>query len=102
MRSPARRRLQCARSSGAGTTAAKFAGDVAAALKKPDYVDELKAPADLLTKLWSKDRPAIVVVLGHYQTRPVTGEINAPRIKIPGGWLIARKIEQEVEQHDAW
>ncbi|HVR39277.1 MAG TPA: CHAT domain-containing protein [Thermoanaerobaculia bacterium] len=82
-------------------TAAQFGSDLKAKLGQ-QWVEELTAPPDLLTKLWSADRPAIVMVLGHYQTRPVTGELNLPRIRIPGGWLIADDILTKVENDDAW
>lgn len=53
------------------------------------WVRELTAAEDVLEELWTDDRrPAVLVLLSHYETRTIEGQAPGPRLTLPGGkWL---------------
>jgi hypothetical protein len=83
-------------------TAQAFPADLTTALGGA-WVKTFAEPDSFLDTLWKTDgRPAILVILGHYQTLPVTGQREGPRIAVPGGFLVADDVLQRVADDDVW
>ncbi len=61
-----------------------------------EWVEEIAPPASLLDELWMDDRrPAVLVLVGHYETKDIDGEPAGARLTLPGGtWLQDRDISQ--------
>jgi hypothetical protein len=83
------------------TLGAELAARLGATLVKP-----IEPAEDLLAGLWSDaDRPAILVILGHYETRDLPEQPKGARITLPGKrWLQAPMITQRIrdEQNRKW
>jgi hypothetical protein len=83
------------------TLGAELAARLGATLVKP-----VEPAEDLLAGLWSDaDRPAILVILGHYETRDLPEQPKGARITLPGKrWLQAPMITQRIrdEQNRKW
>jgi hypothetical protein len=87
-----------------GGLAASLASELASELGTA-WVEEIIPPADLLTELWTDDRrPAILLLVGHYETRDLPGEPSGARLTLPGGsWLQADEIiERAQEERRTW
>lgn len=71
-----------------GGLGAKLPGSLAQRVGA-QWVRELTAAEDVLDELWTDDRrPAILVLLSHYETRTIAGQAPGPRLTLPGGkWL---------------
>jgi hypothetical protein len=57
----------------------------------------------LLDSLWDRDKgPAALVLVGHMETRTVTGEPDVPRIVVEAGkqWLHALEVRERTEDDD--
>jgi hypothetical protein len=47
-------------------------------------VRQIPENEDFLPTLWTERRPAILLLVGHYRTKDVTGEPAGPRLTLPG------------------
>lgn len=68
------------------------------------WARELVPGTDLLTELWSDgNRPAILLLLGHYETQMIPGQERGARISLPGQrWLLPGGILQKTKDLDRW
>jgi hypothetical protein len=48
------------------------------------FARQVSDDEDFLPTLWSDHRPAILLLVGHYRTKDVTGEPAGPRLTLPG------------------
>jgi hypothetical protein len=54
---------------------------------------------EFLDLLWEDaERPALLVVVGHFETEPIRGEPDGPRMKLPKGWLVPGEIVDRMQQ----
>jgi hypothetical protein len=58
----------------------------------------------LLADLWKPDRPGIVIVLGHHETRDLVGEPQGARIELltADRWLRGGKLIDQAQQQGRW
>jgi hypothetical protein len=61
---------------------------------------------EILNMLWqAEERPAVLIVLGHLETRAIDGEPEEPRIILPGSerrWLLASEITDRHQDDGGW
>ncbi|WIM93244.1 CHAT domain-containing protein [Actinoplanes oblitus] len=70
----------------------------------PPRVRHLGSTDRLLDSLFSADRPAVVIVLGHHKTTDVVSEPVGSRIALrtADGWLQAKEITRRRRQNGSW
>jgi hypothetical protein len=84
-------------------TALNFPKDLEQALGDARWIGRLGASAKLVEKLWSDDRPAVLVVLGHLQVKAANDQPVAARIRITDDdWLIAERITDKAMTDGRW
>lgn len=72
------------------------------------WVRELKAEEDLLDELWTDERrPAVLVLLSHFETQDVPGQATGPRLTLPGGkWLqpsdLLNRLQELPKERRKW
>lgn len=68
-----------------------------------EWVGTLESGAKLVQQLWSPQRPAVLVVLGHLQEKDAADQPAGPRIRITDDdWLIADRITDNAFDSGRW
>jgi hypothetical protein len=85
------------------TTALAFPKDLETTLGDARWLGTLGPGAKLVDQLWSADRPAVLVVLGHLQVKDTQDQPIAARIRITDDdWLIAERIVDRAATDGRW
>jgi hypothetical protein len=69
-----------------------------------DSVRAVTSRQELLDLLWSNaDRPALLLLLGHYETKDIQLQPPGPRVSLPGAdWLQPGDVTDMVQKRDKW